>query len=176
MRGLITDLRKVLKVIDDCEIVLDGVCIRALVAAEDRRFFYHLGFDFIAIVRAAYMTLFLRRLQGASTIEAQLVRTVTGRREILLSRKIREVFVASIVSVMRPKRSIASAYLSVAYFGFEELGILHAAARLGISLEASAKWQIFFLVAMLKRPLSTSPSVENLQAIWRRAAWIERNF
>ncbi|HGM7321344.1 transglycosylase domain-containing protein [Stenotrophomonas geniculata] len=176
MRDLLADLRAVLQVIDACDFVPDEVCIRALIVAEDRRFYYHFGFDFIAIARATFMTLFLGRLQGASTIEAQLVRTVTGRRDVLLSRKIREIFISTLVSMMRPKRSIASAYLSVAYFGFEEAGILHAAARLGFSMETWTRAQIFFLIALIRRPLSRSLSFNNLQAIERRVAWIEQNF
>ncbi|RFF52722.1 biosynthetic peptidoglycan transglycosylase [Xanthomonas campestris] len=176
MRVLLADLNEVLKIIDACDFVPDEVCIRALIVAEDRRFFYHFGFDVIAIARAACMTIFFGHLQGASTIEAQLVRTVTGRREISLSRKVRELVISALISTMRSKRSIASAYLSVAYFGFEEAGILNAATRFGFSIESCTKMQIFFLVAMLKRPLNGSISLNNLQAIDRRAAWIKRNF
>jgi len=176
LRALLADLREVLGVIDSCDFVPDEVFIKALMVAEDRRFYYHLGFDPIAMARAAYMTLFHGRLQGASTIEAQLVRTITGRREVLLSRKLREILISVLVSVRRPKRLIASAYLSVAYFGFQEAGISHAAVRLGFSIETCTRPQIFFLIAMLKRPISRALCPGNLRAIERRAAWIEQHF
>ncbi|MGE8452244.1 MAG: biosynthetic peptidoglycan transglycosylase [Pseudomonadales bacterium] len=176
MRSLIIDLNKVLKVVDDCDLVPSDGFIRALIVAEDRRFFFHVGFDAISIIRAAYMTICLGRLQGASTIEAQLVRTVTGRTEISFSRKVREVLISTLVSLMRSKRRIASAYLSVAYFGFSRRGLAYAAIRLGAPIESCADEQIFFLIAMLKRPLSQSGAKSNLAAIERRAAWIARKF
>src|SRR5208337_2064528 len=52
---------------------------QALIAAEDHRFFNHGGVDPIALVRAIVRFHLRGRLQGASTIEQQLVRTVTMR-------------------------------------------------------------------------------------------------
>lgn len=176
MKSYISDLIEVLKAIDDCDIRPSEKFIRALIVAEDRRFMFHLGVDPISIARAIYMTMFAGRLQGASTIEAQLVRTVTGRREITFSRKIREIVVSILVSMLRSKERIASTYLNVAYFGFRTHGVTYAASRIGFSVDSCPEVQIFFLIAMLKRPLSQSGNRTNLAAIERRAAWIARNF
>ena len=52
----------------------------AVIAAEDQRFYYHLGFDPIAIVRAAYTNVReARRVSGASTITQQVVRLIRPR-------------------------------------------------------------------------------------------------
>ena len=76
---------------------LDGMLMEMLVTGEDRRFLRHCGFDPAAIARAAFWTL-RGRLQGASTIEQQLVRTITGEKQIRTTRKIREILLAASVA------------------------------------------------------------------------------
>ena len=52
----------------------------AVIAAEDQRFYYHPGFDPIAIVRAAYTNIREdKRVSGASTITQQVVRLIRPR-------------------------------------------------------------------------------------------------
>jgi penicillin-binding protein 1B len=52
------------------------VMINATLAAEDKHFFSHSGFDPIGIVRAAWRDVAEHRLEGASTITEQLARTL----------------------------------------------------------------------------------------------------
>ena len=61
-----------------------------LISAEDHRSDYHFGIDQIGMVRAFYVWLTRNEVQGASTIEQQFVRTVTGDYERSLLRKLRE--------------------------------------------------------------------------------------
>ena len=49
---------------------------KLLISGEDHRFYYHLGFDTIAICRALRNRLIYNRIEGASTIEQQLVRVL----------------------------------------------------------------------------------------------------
>ncbi|MFH0960724.1 MAG: transglycosylase domain-containing protein, partial [Pseudomonadota bacterium] len=54
--------------------------IQSIVYAEDRRFFYHPGFDPLAIIRAVYTNLkHQRKVSGASTISQQVVRLLNPR-------------------------------------------------------------------------------------------------
>jgi penicillin-binding protein 1C len=59
----------------------------AVIAAEDQRFYYHPGFDPIAIARAAYTNVREdRRVSGASTITQQVVRLIQPRPRTLRSK------------------------------------------------------------------------------------------
>lgn len=50
--------------------------VNALLAAEDKHFFSHAGFDPVGIVRAAYKDVTEHRLEGASTLSMQLAGTL----------------------------------------------------------------------------------------------------
>ena len=57
---------------------------KALVAAEDRRFWAHPGVDVRALARAVAQNLFSgRRVSGASTISTQVIRLAEPRRRTL---------------------------------------------------------------------------------------------
>src|SRR5687767_4778485 len=67
------DVQYCLRVIDSKSETIPENFVRALVAAEDRRSELHPGVDPIAIIRAVYVRSTYKRVQGASTIEQQLV-------------------------------------------------------------------------------------------------------
>lgn len=171
-RGFLCDLRLTLEVVNEASASLDPVLFSALIAAEDRRFLFHCGIDPISILRAAIHWLLWRRLEGGSTLEAQLVRTISGRREISLRRKLREAAIASTVSLLKPKRRIAMAYLEVAYFGFEERGIRFAASALSVDLGKLSVFDACNLVARLKRPSWESVESPSNRLLRRRIAWL----
>lgn len=105
---------------------IDKSYLIALIAAEDHRFNLHFGVDFIAIVRAIYITNIKHKFQGASTIEQQLVQVITFRYERTLRRKFREQLLATLISSYFQKSHIASSYLNIAYFGYNMNGINNA--------------------------------------------------
>jgi membrane peptidoglycan carboxypeptidase len=82
-----------------CELVQNAYAtppkpmIELLLAGEDHRFPYHPGVDTVALCRALWMTV-RGSPQGGSTVAMQLVRTITGRYERTLGRKIREIMFA----------------------------------------------------------------------------------
>ena len=126
-----------------------------LIAAEDHRYMSHFGFDHIAIVRAIFRILILRKIEGASTIEQQLVRTVTKKYGISLKRKIEEIFISLLISINNNKGDIAYTYLSVAFFGYNSVGYKSASEILekygsssdSVLLHGAA------IIALLKRPM-----------------------
>lgn len=59
--------------------------VTALIAGEDHRFIAHRGIDPIAMGGAFYRLIAHRKIGGASTIEQQFVRVVTGLRERTLA-------------------------------------------------------------------------------------------
>ena len=103
--------------------------VRALVAAEDKRFWDHRGIDFVAIVRAAFQDLAsFRRVSGASTISTQVIRMV-GQRPRTLRTKLVEAFQALQLERRHGKLEILRAYLNRAPFGSNLVGIEAAARR-----------------------------------------------
>jgi penicillin-binding protein 1A len=147
--------------------------LAALVAGEDRRFYSHPGFDLIGIIRAVTGYLLNRKISGASTIEQQLVRTIRGRYELTVGRKLSEIAIAIHVSQRFTKRQLALAYLKVAYFGWQGNGLEAIASTHRINLaEATAKEAAFF-AAMLKYPLPQHPSRQKLERVLKRAQYIE---
>ena len=69
--------------------------VKAVIAAEDRRFQYHKGFDIISTARAAWRNFKSKEIvEGGSTITQQLGRIMYFSQEKKYSRKVAEVLVA----------------------------------------------------------------------------------
>lgn len=141
---------------------------KLLISGEDHRYFQHPGFDLIAICRAIWRCLAWGVREGASTIEMQIVRVLTGRYEITLSRKIREILLATLVTRVIPKNEIPAIYIKIAYFGWRMNGFKQACKRLNLhhysmSLEDSAA-----LIARLKYPEPRIPPFKRLKQIINR--------
>ncbi len=92
------------------------------VCLEDRRYYNHPGYDLVSIVRALSLNVLGINAGGASTIEQQLVRTITGRYERKISRKVKEILLARSISRVYDKETLLDAYLGIAYFGHELTG------------------------------------------------------
>jgi penicillin-binding protein 1C len=100
----------------------------ALIASEDRRFFWHPGVDPLAMVRAFGQALAARRLvSGASTLTQQLARALVPRPRTVAG-KLHEMVVALRIEASLDKRQILEAYLSHVEFGPNLVGI-QAASR-----------------------------------------------
>lgn len=132
----------------------ENLLVSILIAAEDHRYKLHFGFDPIAIGRAIFRLVTSRRIEGASTIEQQLVRTVTKKYRVSLKRKIEEIAVSSLISISHDKYDIAHTYLSVAYFGCDLVGYQSASAIFAMDdiLNDCNIIHGAAIVALLKRP------------------------
>lgn len=123
-----------------------------LITAEDHRFFSHRGVDPVAIARAAWRRFAANKREGASTIEMQLVRVLTGRFERTLSRKLREAGLATLLRSVVRRSDLPSLYLRVAYYGTGMTGFSQACRRLDIDPQDVSPAQAASLVARLKYP------------------------
>ena len=131
----------------------------SLITAEDHRSALHQGVDPIAMVRAAYVRIRYGQVQGASTIEQQFVRVVTGRIDRTLTRKVREQILAIAVSRRRSKLQIASAYLSIAFYGSGCIGVKGLRSRCGNNLSRAKQNDIRGMISRLKYPEPLQPSL-----------------
>ena len=92
-----------------------------VMALEDRRFLHHCGIDTKAFIRE--LCQFRRKRYGASTIDMQLVRTITNFRERTIKRKLYESILAFLINIKYNKRQIIDCYLNTAFFGSTIYGI-----------------------------------------------------
>lgn len=92
------------------------VCQKMLILAEDKRASRHCGFDVIAILRSLILT-GIGKPHGGSTILQQLIRTITGRYEKSIKRKITEIALAYLVARKVDRSIYPRVYLSIAYYG-----------------------------------------------------------
>ena len=100
------------------------------IALEDRRFFHHAGVDARSVLREALRMLTGRKHGGASTIDMQFVRTVTGFRAPTAKRKVYEAFLALAIQFRHKKLEILRSYLACAYFGSGLIGANAAAQKI----------------------------------------------
>ena len=123
-----------------------------LISGEDHRFFGHGGIDLIAVCRAVWRGVVFRRPEGASTIEMQVVRVVSGRYERTLARKVKEMALATLVTRAIPKEALPAIYLRLGYFGWRMNGFSAACRRIGRCPESLTPTDTARLVARLKYP------------------------
>ncbi|MGB1076874.1 MAG: transglycosylase domain-containing protein, partial [Bdellovibrionales bacterium] len=141
--------------IDDIPIDL----VHALLAIEDRRFYYHFGLDPIGLARAMLVNVQKQRyVQGGSTITQQLAKNLFLTQERTLSRKIKEAMLAVWLEYKLTKDEIIAAYLNRVYLGSGAYGI-DAASRVyfnkpatDLNLRESA-----IIAGLLKAPSKYSP-------------------
>ena len=92
--------------------------VRAVLAAEDSRFYHHAGLSLSGILRAAWVNLRgAEVLQGGSTLTQQLVKNLFLTHERTMTRKIREALLAVLVDLRYDKEEILEAYLNEIYLG-----------------------------------------------------------
>lgn len=142
---------------------------RLLVSGEDHRHAHHPGFDPIAIGRAVWRRLIRESREGASTIEQQIVRVVTGRYERTLRRKVREIFLATLVAQSFSKEALPAVYLAIGYYGWRMNGYLQACQRLELSPHCLTLDEAAGLVARLKYPQPREAPIQRMLQIERRA-------
>lgn len=132
----------------------------AILATEDRRFYYHFGIDPLGIIRAFGVNIVRGGfVQGGSTITQQLAKNLFLSRERTLKRKIQEAMLAVWLETKLTKDEILSAYLNRVYLGSGAYGI-DAAAR--VYYNKSAKQltirEAATIAGLLKAPSRYSPS------------------
>jgi len=91
--------------------------LKAVIAAEDQKFFFHQGFDWKAIEYAIKANLTMNKKIGASTISMQTARNVFLWQERTWLRKILEGYFTTLIELCWDKRRILEVYLNVIEWG-----------------------------------------------------------
>ena len=99
---------------------------KAILAAEDERFYYHGGVDYLSVLRAALANLSSGTQQGAGTITMQVARNFFLTREKTVTRKLREVLLAWKIEANLSKDEIFQLYLNQIFLGQRAYGFAAA--------------------------------------------------
>jgi len=132
--------------------------IRAVLAAEDQRFFSHRGFDFIEMNEALEDMVAGERLRGASTISMQTARTVFLWQSRSILRKTLEAYYTMLIELAWGKRRILEIYLNTVDWGIDMVGA--EAAAIGYFRKSAAALgpeEGALLAAILPSPHHWSP-------------------
>ncbi len=148
---------------------------QAVLAAEDRSFYEHGGFDPVGIARAA-----VNQLQGGvgggSTITQQFVKNYYLSPEQTLTRKVKELFISVKIDQRMSKEQVLESYLNTVFWGRGNvLGIQSASkAYFGKPVDELDLGEGAALAAMIQSPNRHDPTKgeENAANFENRWRWV----
>ena len=145
----------------------------AMIAVEDRRYWYHPGIDPIGIARSIMVNLGRGdRAQGASTVTQQLARNLFLTSSKDYTRKLREMVLALAIERKFTKEDILELYLNRVYFGGGAYGVDAAARKFyGHSARRLSLEEAAIIAGLVKAPSRFSPSAD-AEAARTRAATV----
>jgi penicillin-binding protein 1A len=133
---------------------------QAVIAIEDRRFYWHYGIDPIGLMRALYVNWTSGNVvQGGSTITQQLAKNLFLKPERTIERKIQEVVLALWLEGNLSKQRILELYLNRVYLGGGAYGVDAASLRyFGKSARNINLAEAAMLAGLLKAPGRYAPT------------------
>jgi len=148
---------------------------KAILAAEDERFYQHTGIDYLGVARAAYANLTQGgRRQGASTITMQVARNFFLSSEKTLTRKLYEALLAFKIENSLDKDQILELYVNQIYLGQRAYGFAAASQiYFGKSLDRVTLAEAAVLAGLPKAPSAYNP-VANPQRSRQRQQYVLR--
>lgn len=132
---------------------------KAILAAEDERFYEHGGVDYIGVMRAALSNVVSRAAkQGASTITMQVARNFFLTRERTFGRKFNEVLLAFKIEHNLSKDEILQLYINQIFLGRRAYGFAAAAQiYFGKTLDQLSVAEMAVLAGLPKAPSAYNP-------------------
>ncbi len=153
---------------------LPPVLIKAIISAEDKRFFKHAGFDAPRMAEAFYVDLKQhRKEQGASTISMQLARNLWLDHDKNWRRKIAEALITLHLESMLNKQQIMQDYCNTVFLGSNgtfEIDGMGEASRAYFNKDVTQLnlTQAATLAGLIQRPSFFNPFRHPERAIDRR--------
>jgi penicillin-binding protein 1A len=144
---------------------------KAVLAAEDHRFYHHFGVDPIGLVRATLANISAGHVvQGGSTITQQLAKNLFLTPERSLGRKIQETLLALWLEHKFTKDQILEIYLNRVYFGAGTYGVDAAAHRyFRKSARHTDLYESAAIAGLLKAPTRFNPTRDREKSAARTA-------
>ncbi len=159
---------------------IPALLVKAVLAAEDQRFFEHKGVDLWRILGAGWANIAAgRTVQGGSTLTQQLIKNFFLSQERTLKRKMTEICMAVIIENHYSKLQILENYLNEIYLGQRGaksiLGIWEAARfYFGKEPRDLTVGEMAILAGMIKGPNRYAPNRHPERAIRRRNHILQR--
>jgi penicillin-binding protein 1C len=159
---------------------LPPTLVAATLAAEDRRFWSHVGTDPVAIARAVKTNLAERAIvEGGSTITQQVAKLLLSRQDPTRRRgwiaKMQEAVIALRLEHRFEKREILAMYLNLAAYGNQISGAERASrAYFGTSASMLTPAQAAFLTGLPQRPSGFNPYRNRAAAMSRQRTVLAR--
>ncbi len=149
---------------------------KAILAAEDDRFYQHGGVDYAGVVRAAISNFTSGGAkQGASTITMQVARNFFLSKEKTLTRKFNEVLLAFKIEHSLTKDEILQLYINQIYLGQRAYGFAAASqVYFGKPLNQLSISEFAMLAGLPKAPSSYNPVVNPKRAKLRQLYVLRR--
>ena len=144
--------------------------VKAVLAAEDDRFYEHPGVDYQGLLRAAWHLVTTgRKTQGGSTITMQVARNFFLGREKTYLRKFTEILLSLKIEHEFTKQEILQLYLNKIYLGQRAYGIAAAAqVYYGVELSKLTLPQMAMIAGLPKAPSRYNPIADPPRAVERR--------
>jgi len=148
---------------------------KAVLAAEDAKFYEHQGIDYLAIARCAVKGVFRGRVAcGGSTITQQVVKTFLLPVEGRVKRKVKELWLAPRLEEKLAKDEILFLYLNQIYFGHRRYGVEEASRYyFGKSVRDVGLGEAAVLAGLVQSPMRLSP-VRHPEAAKERQKYVLR--
>ena len=149
---------------------------KAILAAEDDRFYEHGGIDYAGVLRAAYSNFTAGGArQGASTITMQVARNFFLSKEKTLSRKFNEALLALKIEHNLNKDEILQLYINQIYLGQRAYGFASAAqVYFGKELSQLSIAEMAMLAGLPKAPSAYNPVANPKRAKLRQMYVLRR--
>lgn len=156
---------------------IPDVMKKAVLTAEDDRFYEHGGVDYVGITRAALNNLSGGAKQGASTITQQVARNFFLSSEQTLKRKAYEILLAWKIEQNLTKDQILEVYMNQIYLGQRSFGFSSAAQiYFGKSLQEISVAEAAMLAGLPKAPSAYNPVVNPKRAKVRQLHILSRMY
>jgi penicillin-binding protein 1C len=144
---------------------ISPVLVKAVLCAEDRRFYFHRGADWMALGSASMRNVLSEKKRGASTVTMQLatllkkeLRAGRGKKDIAL--KISQIKMAIAIEKKWKKEKILEAYLNLVSFRGELQGITAASWGLfGKEPSGLNETESVILASLIRSPNAPVPEV-----------------
>src|SRR5512139_3928912 len=148
---------------------------KAILAAEDERFYQHGGVDYLSVVRAAWANLSSGSQQGAGTITMQVARNFFLTREKTITRKLREVLLAWKIEASLGKDEILELYVNQIFLGQRAYGFAAASQiYFGKLLKDVTVAEAAMLAGLPKAPSTFNPVTNPKRAKTRQHYVLKR--
>ncbi len=144
---------------------------QAFIAAEDKNFYSHPGYDISGIISAVFEAARTggRRVRGASTITQQVMKNflLDGSRKA--ERKVKEIILATRIEGTLSKEEILELYLNEIFLGQNSYGVTAAAQTyFNKTLEVLEPHEAAFLASLPKAPSDYHPVRRKKRLLSRR--------